>query len=73
MLTRTYSVPTISCGHCKQAIESEVNKLSDVSLVEVDVASKTVRVEGDAREDSIRSAIDAAGYDIDGPGGANDR
>lgn len=64
MTTRVYSVPTISCGHCKAAIEGEVGKLSDVATVEVDVATKTVRVEGEATDEAIRAAIDEAGYDV---------
>jgi copper chaperone CopZ len=67
MVTRTYHVPAISCDHCKQAIESVVNQLADVSLVEVDVSSKTVTVEGDASDDAVRMAIDNAGYAVDGP------
>jgi copper chaperone CopZ len=64
MTTRTYSVPTISCEHCKDAIETEVSKLPDVSLVEVDVVTKAVKVEGDASDDAVRAAIDEAGYDV---------
>jgi copper chaperone CopZ len=64
MTTRTYSVPTISCEHCKDAIESEVNKLADVSRVEVNVVTKAVLVEGDASDDAVRAAIDEAGYDV---------
>jgi len=62
--TRTYSVPGISCGHCKAAIEGEVTKLSDVSAVDVDIDAKTVAVTGAASEDEVRAAIDEAGYDV---------
>lgn len=64
MSTRTYSVPTISCGHCKAAIEGEVGKVAGVATVEVDVATKTVHVEGDATDEAVRAAIDEAGYDV---------
>ena len=67
MVIRTYSVPGISCEHCKQAIEAEVGELSAVSSVEVDVASKSVRVEGSASDDAVRAAIDDAGYSVEGP------
>jgi copper chaperone len=67
MAARTYSVPTINCEHCKRAIESDVSKLPDVMFVEVDVASKTVRVEGDVKDEAVRSAIDEAGYDVASP------
>jgi copper ion binding protein len=63
---RTYSVPSISCAHCKKAIETEVGKLSDVSSVEVDVAAKTVTVVGEATDEEIRSAIEEVGYDVEG-------
>ena len=66
MATRTYSVPGISCGHCKAAIEGEVGKLDAVAAVDVDIDAKTVRVDGDATDDAIRAAIDEAGYDVAG-------
>jgi len=66
MATRTYSVPSISCEHCKKAIETEVGKLFDVSSVDVDVAAKTVTVEGEATDEEIRYAIEEAGYDVEG-------
>ena len=61
--TRTYSVPGISCDHCKRAIEAEVSAVADVASVEVDVAGKLVTVTG-GDDSSIRSAIDEAGYDV---------
>jgi copper chaperone len=64
MTIRTYQVPGISCGHCKAAIEGEVHKLKGVDRVEVDVEARTVAIEGTATEDSVRAAIDTAGYDV---------
>lgn len=64
MTVRTYSVPGISCDNCKQAIEGEVAKLSGVSEVTVDVAAKTVRVDGAASDEAVRAAIDEAGYEV---------
>ena len=64
MTTRTYTVPGISCDHCKRAIEAEVAAVDDVTDVEVDVATRTVRVIGGADE-AVRGAIDEAGYDIE--------
>lgn len=61
-----YSVPDISCGHCKQAIESEVGTVSGVSSVTVDIDQRTVTVEGEATDADIRAAIDEAGYEIAG-------
>ena len=63
MATRTYLVPSISCGHCKTAIEAEVSKVAGVASVDVDIEAKTVTVEG-GDEALVRAAIDEAGYAI---------
>lgn len=60
---RTYSVPGISCDHCKHAIEGEVGTVEGVSDVVVDVDAKSVSVRGGA-DVAIRAAIDEAGYDV---------
>lgn len=61
---QTYSVPGISCGHCKTAIEGEVAKVAGVTAVTVDIEAKTVQVDGTADDAAIRAAIDNAGYDV---------
>jgi copper chaperone len=64
-MTTTYSVPGISCGHCRVAITGEVGRLPGVSSVEVDLDAKRVTVTGPAIDDNaVRTAIDDAGYDI---------
>jgi copper chaperone len=63
-MTHMYSVPGISCGHCKQAIETEVSKVVGVDSIFVDIVAKTVAVEGDASDEALRAAIDEAGYDV---------
>lgn len=60
---RTYTVPGISCDHCKRAIEDEVSPLAGVEAVEVDVESKVVTVDG-GDPAAIEAAIEAAGYAI---------
>jgi copper chaperone len=64
-MIRTYLVPGISCDHCKHAIEGEVASVSGVARVQVDVAGRTVVVDGDAPVDAVRAAIDAAGYEVE--------
>ncbi|MEP1125260.1 MAG: heavy-metal-associated domain-containing protein [Ilumatobacter sp.] len=61
--TTTYSVPEISCGHCKSTIEAAVGDVDDVRAVDVDIDAKTVTVEG-GQGDAIVAAIEDAGYDI---------
>jgi copper chaperone CopZ len=60
----TYSVPGMSCDHCRAAIIAEVEQLAGVTSVDVDLVAKRVSVEGDHLDDAaIRAAIDEAGYD----------
>ena len=62
---QTYSVPDVSCGHCRAAITSEVEKLPGVASVDVDLDAKRVVVAGSRLDDAaIRAAIDEAGYDV---------
>ena len=61
--TITYSVPEISCGHCKATIEAAVRGLGGITSVEVDVDAKTVTVDG-GDDDAIVTAIEDAGYDV---------
>lgn len=64
--TRTYDVPSISCGHCKQTIESTLGGRPDVEAVEVDVSARTVQVVGDVSDDDVRTSLDEAGYEVAG-------
>lgn len=64
--TRTYDVPDISCGHCKETIESTLGDREDVESVEVDVDAREVRVVGAASEDDVRSSLGEAGYPVAG-------
>ncbi len=63
MDVRTYSVPGVSCDHCKHAIETELAEVAGVTASEVNVETKTVTVHGDVDEGAIVAAIDEAGYD----------
>ena len=65
MSTLSYSVPDVSCSHCRQAIRSEISPLPGVQSVEVDLDGKTVTVTGEGLDDqAIRVAIDEAGYEV---------
>jgi copper chaperone len=65
MNTITYTVPGVSCAHCKHAIEGEVSGVAGVASVDVDVDAKTVTVVGDPLDEpAIIAAIDEAGYEV---------
>ena len=61
----TYSVPGMSCGHCKAAVEQELRGVAGVETVEVDLDTKLVTVGGAGLSDAdLRAAIDEAGYAV---------
>lgn len=45
MVSNTFTVPNISCGHCTHTINMELSDLPGVQSVRADVASKQVTVE----------------------------
>lgn len=60
----TYTVPGMSCGHCKQAVSSELEQVAGVGEVEADLGSKRVVVRGENLDDApLRAAIVEAGYE----------
>jgi len=62
--TITYTVPGMSCGHCKAAVTEEVSAVEGVDSVLVDLDSKRVDVTGAQLDDAaIRAAIEEAGYE----------
>ncbi len=60
----TYTVPDMSCGHCKQAVSSELAQVAGVESVDVDLETKLVTVRGaDLDDAALRGAIEEAGYE----------
>lgn len=66
MTTSTYTVKGMTCGHCVNAVSTEVGSLPGVTGVEVDLATGAVTVtsEQPLDADSIRVAVDEAGYEL---------
>jgi copper chaperone len=66
METKTYAVPGMHCDHCKAAVTRELEGVSGVQTLEVDLETKLVTVGGDALDDAaLVAAIDEAGYDAE--------
>ena len=60
----TYTVPDMTCGHCKASVTEEVAAVVGVTAVEVDLKTKLVVVRGEALDDgALRAAIAEAGYE----------
>ncbi|WP_347139792.1 cation transporter [Paracoccus sp. SSK6] len=57
----TFTVPDMSCGHCKAAIETAIADAGGRATV--DLAAKTVTVEG-LDQARAAEAIRGAGYEV---------
>ena len=68
MNTTTYAVKGMTCGHCVQAVSTEVGKVPGVTGVRVDLEAGAVTVtsDGPADEQAVRAAVDEAGYEVVG-------
>ncbi|HEX5595729.1 MAG TPA: heavy-metal-associated domain-containing protein [Micromonosporaceae bacterium] len=66
MQTKTYTVSGMTCGHCVNAVNSEVGELPGVTDVQVDLGNGTVTVTSETPldDDAVRAAIDEAGYEL---------
>lgn len=63
--TITYTVPGMSCGHCRAAVTEEVTEVDGVEQVDVDLQTKRVTISGAGLDDAkLRAAIDEAGYEV---------
>jgi len=63
------NVPSISCNHCKMAIEGAVGAVKGVQSVAVDVDAKSVAVvfeAGDVTLETIVAAVREEGYEVAG-------
>lgn len=66
MITTDYTVEGMTCGHCAQAVTTEIKKIEGVSDVRVTVESGSVQVDSaaDLSADAIAVAVDEAGYTL---------
>ena len=61
-----FTVPEISCGHCKETIESTINRLENVETVNVDIDQKSVEVKSSSDLDLslVSNMLDEQGYTV---------
>lgn len=60
---QSYEVPSMSCGHCVNAITSSIQDIDPQAKVDVDLKTKRVNVETTAASNEVLEAIDDAGFD----------
>jgi copper chaperone len=66
MLTRTYTVPNISCAHCTHTIERELRLVQGVRSVSADLSTRTVvvGVDGEPALHAVEQTLDEIGYPV---------
>ncbi len=65
-VTTTYQISGMTCGHCVNAVSTELSGLAGVREVQVDLDHGTATVTSDAQLslDDVRNAVDEAGYSL---------
>ncbi|MGC5050987.1 heavy-metal-associated domain-containing protein [Micromonospora sp. DT48] len=68
MVSTTYQVQGMTCGHCVSAVSTEIGAIEGVQDVQVDLAAGRVTVTSDQplSDDAVRAAVDEAGYELAG-------
>lgn len=65
MAEKSYTVTGMTCGHCVQAVSTEVGAVPGVAEVAVDLDSGRVTVTGESfTDEQIRAAVEEAGYEL---------
>ena len=66
MSTVTVTVTGTTCGHCVSSVRDEVRDIPGVTAVDVDLATGKVTVdsEHEVEPESIRNAVEEAGYQL---------
>lgn len=65
-MSEVFSVPEMSCGHCKATVENAVSSVGGVRSAEVNLEARTVTVDHDDTVDNstIVGAIEEVGYQV---------
>jgi copper chaperone CopZ len=59
--TLDFTVTGMTCQHCVASVTEEVNELSGVQEVDVDLASGRLHVVGDVTPEQVQAAVAEAG------------
>ncbi|MDJ0342309.1 heavy-metal-associated domain-containing protein [Streptomyces sp. H10-C2] len=66
--TAVYTVAGMTCGHCEAAVTKELTGVAGVTTVTVDVSTGLVTVASEQalEDETVRAAVDEAGYELVG-------
>ena len=61
---RIFKIKGMSCNHCANNVQKNLEKLEGVKSVRVDLASEAAYVEGDASYEEVVSTIERLGFEV---------
>ncbi|MFF2627808.1 heavy-metal-associated domain-containing protein [Kitasatospora griseola] len=67
-VTTVFTVSGMTCGHCEKTVGKAIGALEGVEAVQVDVKTGLVTVGSTAEldDETVRAAVDEAGYELTG-------
>lgn len=60
---KTYSVPDMSCGHCKASILEALGKAAPQAAVSVDLEARRISVDDSLDASVVVATLDEIGFD----------
>ncbi|PTQ73315.1 heavy-metal-associated domain-containing protein [Celeribacter persicus] len=57
-----FSIPNMTCGHCKAAITEALEAIDDTVEIEADMDAHEIDVFSEAGDEAILDALQKAGY-----------
>ncbi len=64
MRKTTYTVTGMSCAACSARVEKAVSALEGVQTCSVNLLTGTLQIEGNASEETVKAAVEGAGYGL---------
>jgi len=58
----TFSIPDMSCGHCKASVEAAILKLDPAATVVVDLKARRAEVTSGVPVEALINALGAVGF-----------
>jgi copper chaperone len=59
----SFSIPKMTCGHCKKSVEEAINRLDADIKIEIDLESHIAAVSGTVEIEAVIAALKDAGYE----------
>ena len=65
-MTTNFTVPEITCDHCKSTIINTLSTVDDIELIEVNIETKDVTLKSSEEIDLdlVKSLLDEQGYTV---------